>query len=117
LFTLLLMFPVAGMAIYTGKGLTSTYTGFALSYTTARLIIIFMWFFGGYHNRIFRPVSNRYIFGFTLSVFLVIISVLMSLKIAKVLVGTALLIDLLTPVFTLKYQAKLPRFSTSKLPE
>ena len=117
LFTLLLMFPVAGMAIFSYHGLTETYKGFAFSYAVARLIIIFMWFFGGLNNANFRPVSNRFILGFSISVVLVIFSVYVGTEWNKILFGSALLIDLITPVFTLKHQARLPRLSTSKLPE
>jgi low temperature requirement protein LtrA len=117
LFTLLLMIPVSGMAVFARNGLLQSYTGFALSYAFARLLIVFLWLYGGYHNPVFRPVSHRYISGFALSVLLVSMSVFFSISWAKVIFGTALFIDLITPVFTLKAQTKLPRFSTSKLPE
>ncbi len=115
--TFLLMIPLAGMGIFAEHALTSTFSGFAFSYAFTRGIITVLWALGGIHNPIFRPVAKRFVTGFSTSFVLVIVSAILSNTISFFLFGLALFADLITPVFTIRHQAKLPRFSTSKLPE
>jgi len=117
LFTFLIVIPTAGLAIFAHNGLSTNYVGFALSYFFARLIINILWARAGYHERVFRPVAIRYAFGFSLSNVLVLISVFVSHPFNLVLLGIGLLSDFATPFFTLSQVEKLPRFSTSRLPE
>jgi low temperature requirement protein LtrA len=76
-----------------------------------------MWLRGGWHAPIFRPVSNRYAIGFTLSIALFVLSIFVQPPLRFVLWAIALCSDLLTPITTLRHQARLPRYSSSKLPE
>jgi low temperature requirement protein LtrA len=116
-FAFLQMLPVAALAVFAHDGLGETSVGFALSYVAARIVLIVMWLRGGWHEPRFRPVSNRYAIGFGTSVALFVVSIFVSPPLRFWLWGLGLLIDLLTPLPTLKFQAKLPRFSTSRLPE
>ncbi|HEX6384663.1 MAG TPA: low temperature requirement protein A, partial [Anaerolineae bacterium] len=117
LFVFLQMLPVAALAVFARAGLEDGSIGFALSYVAARILLIFLWLRGGWHVPVFRPVSNRYAAGFTLSVLLFTASVFVPPPSRFLLWGLGLLIDLVTPMFTLRTQARLPRFSTSRLPE
>jgi low temperature requirement protein LtrA len=117
LFTFLQMLPVAGLALTTHDGFGKLSGAFALSYAAARLILIAMWLRAGRHNPAARPMTTRYATGFALSVVLWITSVFLPIPIRFVLWAIGLLIDLVTPLTTLRIQATLPRFSESHLPE
>lgn len=117
LVTLLQMLPVAAMAFFAHDGLGADSTGFALAYVAGRIVIIVVWLRGGFHNPSFRPVSNRYAIGFSISVALWIASLAFSPPVRIALWVIALVIDLLTPVTTLEIQRHLPRLSRSHLPE
>lgn len=112
-----LMVPVAGLAIFAHDAIGDTADGFALSYMVARVVLIVLWLRGGYHNPPMRPVTDRYAVGFTISVMLWAVSLWLPAPERYLLWGLGLAIDLLTPLPTLKYQARLPRLSQSHLPE
>ncbi|MBC8161419.1 MAG: low temperature requirement protein A [Roseiflexaceae bacterium] len=117
LFTFLQMLPIAAMAVFAAAGLASSSAAFGLSYAASRALIIFLWLRGGFHAPSFRPVTNRYAIGFSLSVLLFVLSVFIPAPFRYAVWALALVIDLLTPIATLKLQARLPRISTSRLPE
>ncbi|HMR64372.1 MAG TPA: low temperature requirement protein A [Anaerolineae bacterium] len=117
LFVFLQMLPVAALAVFAHDALGETSTGFALAYAAGRIIIIILWLRGGWHEERFRPVSNRYAVGFSLSVLLFVSSVFVPPPVRFWLWGLGLLIDVVTPMATLHFQARLPRFSSSRLPE
>ncbi len=116
-FTFLDMLPIAAMAVFARGGLGETSAGFALSYAAARALITFMWVRGGYYDRAFRPVANRFGVGFCLSIALFVVSAFIPAPWRFVLWGIGLFSDLFTPVVTLRIQSRLPRFSTTRLPE
>src|SRR5262249_10531707 len=74
LFTFLLMLPVGAMAIFAHGG-TDTAVGFALAYAIARTIVVVLWVRGGWYAPAFRPVSNRYAVGFSISILLFVASI------------------------------------------
>lgn len=117
LFVFLMMLPPAAMAVFASQGLDKASAQFALAYVAARILIIALWLNGGYHNPVFRPVSNRYAIGFSISALLWLISVFVPPPLRYLLWGLGLLIDFLTPITTLGFQARLPRAKKSKLPE
>jgi low temperature requirement protein LtrA len=116
-FVFLQMLPVAALAVFAHDGLGNTSVGFALSYAAARGIINFLWVRGGWHDRRFWPVAQRFGLGFSLSVVLFVVSVFVPPPWRFVLWALGLVSDLVTPVFTLGLQARLPRLSSSRLPE
>lgn len=116
-FVFLQMLPVAALAVFAHDALGETSTGFALAYAAGRIIIILLWLRGGWHDERFRPVSNRYAIGFGLSFLLFVGSIFTPPPVRFWLWGLGLLIDVVTPMTTLHIQARLPRFSTSRLPE
>ncbi|HEX9987496.1 MAG TPA: low temperature requirement protein A [Chloroflexia bacterium] len=117
LFTFLQMLPVAALALNVHDGLGESSQGFALSYASARAILIVMWLRGGLYNPPMRPVTTRYAIGFSISLVLWVSSVFVPAPWRFVLWGLGLLLDLITPWFTLDLQSRLPRLSTSHLPE
>lgn len=117
LFTFLKMIPVSGLAIFAHYALDKTATGFALSYALANSIIAYMWFRSGYHERVFRPTAKRFVTGYCISISLFVISIFVPAPGKFVLWIIGLLVDVITPLLTIKLQAALPKFSTSKLPE
>lgn len=117
LITFLQMMPVVAMAVVLHHGLEESSGGFAVAYAAGRLLIIGIWLRGGLHNPEMRPVTNRFAIGFSLSVLLFLGSLLVPAPARYAVWSVALLIDLLTPMFTVQQQKRLPRFSTSRLPE
>lgn len=115
--TFLQMVLVAPLAIFAHNGLGETSIAFALSYVAVRLLLIFMWLRGGWHVPAFRPVSNRYAIGFSISVLLFITSIFVPPPWRFGLWGAGLLIDLVTPMTTLHFQARLPRLTREKMVE
>ena len=113
IFVFLQMLPVAALAVFAHDALGETSVGFTLAYAAGRVLIIFLWLRGGWHEKIFRPVSNRYAIGFSVSVLLFVGSIFVAPPVRFWLWGLGLLIDLVTPMTTLHIQARLPRFSTS----
>ncbi len=117
LFVFLMMLPPAALAVFASQGLSKASAGFALAYVAGRLMIIALWLWGGYFNPIFRPVSNRYAIGFSISVLLWLVSVFVAPPLRYALWGLGLAIDIIAPMTTLHLQAKLPPSKVSKLPE
>jgi len=115
--TFLQMVPVAAMAVFLHHGLEHDSAGFALAYAAGRLLIIFMWVRGGWHNPEARPVTNLFAVGFSTSVLIFLGSLLVPTPQRYQLWTVALVIDLLIPLTTIPHQMKLPKFSTSRLPE
>lgn len=117
LFTFLQMLPVAGMATFAHYGTSKTSVQFALSYAAARILLTYLWGRAGYHDRRFAPTARRFVAGFSVAIALFLISTLVPPPQRFILWGLGLLIDLGTPVLTIRHQSTLPRFSTSHLPE
>jgi low temperature requirement protein LtrA len=105
------------MAVYVHDGTGATSQEFALAYVAGRLLIIFLWVRAGLHDRRAKPVTDRYATGFLLSVTLFLVSLAVAPPLRFALWLLALAIDFCTPLFTLRQQAALPRYSTSRLPE
>ena len=111
------MITVGGLAYFAHHGTGHNATGFILSYLAANLIIQVLWVRGGIHNPVFRPVMKRYLLGFLTSLALWGISIWVPAPWKFVLWGVGIAGMFITPMFTLNLQLKLPRFSTSKMPE
>jgi low temperature requirement protein LtrA len=116
-FTFLQMLPVAAMAVFAYEALETTGAQFALAYATARAFHVFLWALAGYYVPMARPMTNRFVAGFSVSILLFICSAFVEPPVRYWLWIGGLTFDLLTPVFTRNYQMRLPRISTSKYPE
>ncbi|MDH3651402.1 MAG: low temperature requirement protein A, partial [Saprospiraceae bacterium] len=117
LFTFALMVPIIGLAVFAHHGLDETFQGFVLSYVVARIIITFLWLRGTLYVPAFRAAGMRFVIGFSLSIIIATLAAFSDGTIRYVLFGLALTIDILSPFTTLNLHDKLPRFSSSKLPE
>ncbi len=107
---------VGAMSIFVEGGLDKYADPFAFTYVAARVLLVFMWLRAGRHNPVVRPVTDRYITGFSISIVLWITSTFVEGSLSIFLKGLGLFVDLITPTFTIPYQRLLPRFS-SKLTE
>lgn len=117
LIVFLQMLALGVMTLFVHHGMSDTSIPFILAYLVARSIIVVAWVRGGWHNPLFRPVSNGYLIGFLLSAAVLIISVFVAPPLRFWLWAIGVGIDIATPAFTLRDQARLPRLSNSKLPE
>jgi low temperature requirement protein LtrA len=117
IFTLSTIIPVAGMAVFSHHGLAENYPGFALSYLAARSINILLWLRTMFHVPQFRPTALRFILVFLIAAVMIVISMFLSTLPRLILWGLALIVDVISPAFTMKVQKELPKISTSKFPE
>ncbi|MEM6431304.1 MAG: low temperature requirement protein A [Deinococcota bacterium] len=113
----LLMLPMIGMAVSAHHAMTTSYTGFALSYAAARLVITLMWAWATVASERFRPVGKRYVPTFVLSIILVSLSTLVPAPARLWVFGLGLVIEVLAPLTTVRLQADLPPYSCRKLPK
>ncbi|MEM7737424.1 MAG: low temperature requirement protein A [Deinococcota bacterium] len=113
----LLMLPMIGMAVNAHHAMTTSYTGFALSYATARLVICIMWAWATAASERFRPVGKRYVPTFVTSIVLVSLSTLLPAPTRLWVFGLALVIEVFAPLTTVRLQADLPAYSCRKLPK
>lgn len=117
LFTFFLMLPVAGLAIFAHHVSQDNSMGYVLSYTIARCLIVLLWLRASIHEKRFRPVGSILIGGYSLSIGCFVLSLWIDPAYRSLLWGSALICDLITPLFTLHRQKLLPHFNFSKLPE
>ena len=117
LFIFLQMLPVAGMALTVPHAFDGHWAQFATTYILARLIIIFLWWRGARHDPSFGPTAVRFNTGFVISVIFWSFSLFTSLEVSIGLAVTGLVFDLTTPWTTIEQQSRLPRLSSSHLPE
>ncbi|MCP4365962.1 MAG: low temperature requirement protein A [Planctomycetes bacterium] len=117
-FTFLLMLPIIGLAFFGHHGIEKGFSGFVFSYAAARAVLIAVWLRATLYVLAFRPVGIPFIIGCIISLVLTLIAALIDNKLfAYCLFGIAIALDVLTPLATSGKQAKLPRLSTTKLPE
>lgn len=116
-FTFFTMVAVTGLAVYAHDGLSKNYIYFVGAYLLARVINMTMWLRSGVHVPEFMPIAKRFFYGFLLAFALVIGSLCTNMTLRVLLFSAAILVDIITPFFTMKQQAVLPRISSSKFPE
>jgi low temperature requirement protein LtrA len=112
-----IMVALGGMAVSVREFFGPGFEVFAVSYVSARVVIIALWLRGGHHNPRLRPLTTRYAIGFSLAAAIWIAAIAASEPARIWLVLTALAIDFSTPLTTMTIQQDLPRLSRSHLPE
>ncbi len=117
LFTFLGMLTVAGLAVWGHDGLGVNYVGFALSYLLARTLNIALWLRAGLQEPRFRRASLGFFGGYLVAVALLTVSFFVGEQARLILWGTAVLIEILTPAVTGRFQAGLPPITEDKFPE
>jgi low temperature requirement protein LtrA len=111
------MIPLVGFAVFAHNGVGEGSTGFAVSYVIARTFLTLLWVRASVHVPAFRPTGRIFTVGFTFSIMLFFASIFVDAPFKFALWIVAVISDQVTPWFTLKHQAKLPRFSVARLPE
>jgi low temperature requirement protein LtrA len=117
MFVFLQLLAVASMAVFIEGGLDKTADAFALSYAAARAVIILMWWRAGRYSPVARPLTQRFVTGFSISAALWVLSTLVDDPLSFALKGLGLAIDLLTPLSSIEIQKRLPRLSAGKITE
>jgi low temperature requirement protein LtrA len=117
IFTFLLMIPVIFIAVAAHDDLRSSFSLFCLSYAAAKVVIVGLWLRASLHVPRFRPVGYRYCAGFAIAIALAVVAASLGFEAGFGIFLLAVIIDVGTPWLTIREQAQLPRFSTSKLPE
>jgi len=117
IWTFIQMIAVASLAFHVHDGFGESSRGFSISYIAVRVMIIFLWVRAGFHSPEARKLTNRYAGGVITSVLFWFISIFVPAPLRFLLWAVGLLIDIGTPLTTLKIQRTLPKLSSSHLPE
>lgn len=115
-FTFIGMIPLAGIAYAIHSGLEHAANIYAISYILSRILIIYLWISAG-SSSIEKKLSRQFAIGFIISVVLWSISLFIPGPFKYVLWGTGLIIDMITPMFTLSTQLQMPKISVHHIPE
>lgn len=108
--------PIAGMAYSIHGALGPLANTYALSNVAARLILAYLWMTAA-RTDLQKLLSAHFSVGLCISSVFFIASVFASPNYRQLLWALASIADLASPLFSLNIQAKLPRISTSHLPE
>jgi low temperature requirement protein LtrA len=98
IFTFLQMFTVVGMAIFAHNALTENYLGFVISFVAYQLLLTFLWWRTGIHDKTHRPLSNPYSFAFLFSSIIFISSLFVEQQWRFYLWGSAVFITTIIPM-------------------
>jgi low temperature requirement protein LtrA len=113
-----MMIPIAGLAMTIGQDAILYSTGFITWYVIGRLLLTFLWIRAGYFNPRARRLAVYYSIGFLLAIALWITSIWLPLQWQLIVWAAALLIELLTPMFTVWFQQeRMPDLNHSHLTE
>ncbi len=99
IFTFLQMITVAAMAVFAHDAMEDGSIGFALSYAAFQLILTYLWWRTGMHDKDHRPLSMPYSAVFLLNTILFVVSVFVPTPIRFYLWGIALVLSLILPGF------------------
>ena len=116
---LLAALQMAGVALLASSiphALDSASTAFALAYAWIRAVLIVQYVRAWRHVPAARPLTSRYVTGFSMGCALWIVSVALPTPLRFALWGVALAIEIATPLLSRRYQASLPPQS-AHLPE
>lgn len=89
---------------------------FALAYVVARALLILAYLRAGKHVEVAKPLTSRYVQGFTISAALWLLSLVLPTPWRYILWAIATAIDLATPFLSRRHQGALPP-QTEHLPE
>ncbi|BAZ69874.1 MAG: low temperature requirement protein A [Pelatocladus maniniholoensis HA4357-MV3] len=110
------MLAAAALAVNIHHGLGESASGFALSYTLARAVLIVEYVRAGIHIPAARQLTTRYATGFAIAAVFWLISAFVPAPGRFVLWGLGIMVDLITPFTATKFQLKLLPHA-SHLPE
>lgn len=115
--TLLQMMGAAAMAVNVPDALGKTSAGFALSYAAIRFILVIEYFRVGRHIPSTRPLTERYLIGFSSSAIIWTVSAFVPSPLRFILWGIGLAIDFGTPLLAGRLAIKFAPPHISHLPE
>ena len=115
-YTMAQMLVVASLAIYVKNALSTTGTGFAISYAILRIMLVAEYINAGKNIPEAQPLTNHYSIGFGLAAGLWLISAFIPTPFRFFLWGVAIFVDILTPLTAGKLNLKFPLHPTH-LPE
>lgn len=101
-FTFLQMFALAGMAIFAHNALAEGYQGFAASYSVFLLIVTYLWWRTGVHDKAHRSMSDPYALGFLVTTVLFVISIFTALSVSIYLWAAGILLSLFLPLILVR---------------
>jgi len=110
------MLPVAGIAYTIHDALGTLANLFAIFNIVARLVLTYMWM-TAHRTELEKKLCTHFSVGLMVSSALFLASVFVNPAYRIALWSAAIVADLASPLFSLDIQAKLPRISTSHLPE
>ena len=117
IFAFVAVVAVAGMAIWAHDGLGGNAAGFTVAYLATRLVNMAQWARAAIHVEAFRQIAYRFFAGFAVAAALMLAGIGASDDVRIWLWVAAIVIEVLTPLATVRHQSRLPLLSTSKFPE
>ncbi|NDK09739.1 low temperature requirement protein A [Candidatus Gracilibacteria bacterium] len=106
IFTFIQMLSLAGMGIFTHNAFGAGYQGFAISYALFLSILTYLWWRTGVYDRDHKPFSTPYVWGFSFTTILFVISIFTIPTVSFYLWGIAIVFSLFLP-FTLNRRTQL----------
>lgn len=107
LLTAIQMLGIAAMAVNVHDGLQASSVGFALAYTSVRLVLVFKYFRVARYVPQATGLASRYGWGFGIAAFLWLLSVFLPIPYRFGLWGLAVAIDFATPLLARRWQTNL----------
>ena len=106
--TFLQMIAVGGMAVFAHHAMDSSSVGFAISYGSFLLIITYLWWRTGIHDKDHRPLSNPYSFTYFTASLLMLGSVFVEAPLRFYIWGFSLFLVMFMPLVLMLLARKKP---------
>ena len=119
LFSFFQMLPVAALAYFAGGGHENEFAvnGFAVSFVTARIMLLYLWNRATIFNPNVKPVVKTFNIFFGASIVLFAISIYIPTPYKFGVWSVALIVDLIGPFFSVKSNRKLPKIHREHITE
>ena len=119
LFSFFQMLPVAALAYFAGGGHENEFAvnGFAISFVTARIMLLYLWNRATIFNASVKPVVKIFNLFFGASIILFVISIFIPTPYKFGVWTIALIVDLMAPFFCIKGNDNLPKVHREHITE
>jgi len=115
LFVFSAMLPAAGLAVAAPTGLGVGFPLFAVSVAFGRIVLVGQWVRSGRHEPAVMPLAMRYLLFYSIESVLWIAAIFVAQPTRLLLVGVAIVADLVLPLTTTRRQGQLGEFSREHL--
>ena len=115
LFVFSAMLPAAGLAVAAPTGLGAGFALYATSVALGRIVLVGQWVRSGRHEPAVMPLAIRYLIFYSAESVLWIAGIFVSGSTRLLLVGLAIIADLVLPLTTTRRQGQLGEFSQEHL--